>query len=132
MRALVREDVTTEAEVRHRLAVYGGFDRWTVRVDQGAVTVDDELDDPVDRNVTTALALAVPGVREVRVRGTERAGGGADVPAATTRPSDRPRSAGDDPGGVGPMVPSSEDQSGQDARSPTPSVGDSDDEGVPP
>ncbi|SHF11366.1 CBS domain-containing protein [Streptoalloteichus hindustanus] len=76
VRVLARDDAAIAADVRHRLVIYGGFDRWTVRVDNGVVSVEDEFDDPADRHVVTVLALAVPGVRDVRMRTAELQGAG--------------------------------------------------------
>ncbi len=66
VRALARDDAVIAAAVRHRLAAYGGPDRWTVEVDEGEVTIRDEFDDPTDRHVAVVLAQSVPGVVAAR------------------------------------------------------------------
>ncbi|MCP2260985.1 CBS domain-containing protein [Streptoalloteichus tenebrarius] len=66
VRVLAREDTVIAADVRHRLEIYGGLGRWTVRVEHGVVTVEDEFDDPTDQQVARTLALAVPGAQDVR------------------------------------------------------------------
>ncbi|KPH21424.1 MULTISPECIES: CBS domain-containing protein [Rhodococcus] len=55
-------------EVRHRLDVYGGPDRWAVGYVDGMLTVSGISDDDPERGVVTALASTVPGVDEVRLR----------------------------------------------------------------
>ncbi|SHF69806.1 CBS domain-containing protein [Streptoalloteichus hindustanus] len=67
VRTLTRDDATIEADVRHRLEIYGGFDRWSVRVRQGVVTIGDVFDDPTDEHVARVLAQAVPGVTHVEI-----------------------------------------------------------------
>lgn len=62
VRTLAREDSTIAADVRHRLEIYGGTDRWRVEVHDGLVRIVDRFDDETDRHVATLLALAVPGV----------------------------------------------------------------------
>lgn len=66
VRTVAREDATITADVRHRLALYGGEDRWTVEVNEGVVTIGDQLDGGLDtesdRHVAKVLAEAVPGV----------------------------------------------------------------------
>ncbi|RZQ65909.1 CBS domain-containing protein [Amycolatopsis suaedae] len=62
VRALSREDSAIAADVRHRLEIYGGGDRWDVTVRDGVVRVTDTYDDETDRHVATLLAQAVPGV----------------------------------------------------------------------
>jgi CBS domain-containing protein len=54
-------------EVRHRLDIYGGPDRWTVELADGTVTVGGISDDDPELGVVTALASTVPGVDEVRL-----------------------------------------------------------------
>jgi CBS domain-containing protein len=59
MRALVRDDDRTiAADVRHRLAMYGGPDRWTVDVHDGAVAIGDEFDNATDQHVAEVLTEA--------------------------------------------------------------------------
>ncbi|MBC6445823.1 CBS domain-containing protein [Actinokineospora xionganensis] len=80
LRTIARDDEAVAKDVRHRLEIYGGRGRWSVRVADGAVTIDDEHDDATDRHVATVLARAVPGVvsatcdRRVSVAGTRRSG----------------------------------------------------------
>lgn len=62
VRVFARSDTEIAADVRHRLTVYGGADRWEVEVHDGVVRVTDEFDDPTDRHVATVLAEATPGV----------------------------------------------------------------------
>jgi CBS domain-containing protein len=69
MRVLARDDQAVAADVVRRLRVYGGPDRWTVGVHDGAVAIGDEFDDAADRHVAAVLAEAVPGVTSVRVTG---------------------------------------------------------------
>jgi CBS domain-containing protein len=67
LRTLARDDLAIVADVRHRLASYGGRGRWTVSVRDGVVTVIDEFDDHDDRHVATVLAQSVPGVQAVEI-----------------------------------------------------------------
>ncbi|MFC7615422.1 HPP family protein [Actinokineospora soli] len=67
LRVLARDDLDILADVRHRLAAYGGSGRWEVSVADGAVTVLDEHDDATDRHVARVLVESVPGVQAVRV-----------------------------------------------------------------
>jgi CBS domain-containing protein len=62
VRAFARDDEAIAAAVRHRLAAYGGSDRWTVEVTDGEVSIHDQFDDPTDRHVAVVLAQSVPGV----------------------------------------------------------------------
>ncbi|SHF70636.1 CBS domain-containing protein [Streptoalloteichus hindustanus] len=75
VRVLARDDAAIAADVRHRLEIYGGFDRWTVRVEHGVVTIEDEFDDPSDQRVARTLALAVPGAQDVRTPARQLAEG---------------------------------------------------------
>ena len=59
---VAREDATIADDVRHRLELYGGPDRWHVECHEGVVTIGDRFDDEADRHVVTVLAEAVPGV----------------------------------------------------------------------
>jgi CBS domain-containing protein len=65
VRALARNDQAIAADVRRRLRMYGGPDRWSVEVHEGQVIINDEFDDATDRHVATVLAEAVPGVTGV-------------------------------------------------------------------
>jgi CBS domain-containing protein len=67
VRIIARDDALIAADVRRRLVVYGGLDRWTVHVHQGSVTITDEYSDPADHHVALVLAQAVPGVVHVEV-----------------------------------------------------------------
>jgi CBS domain-containing protein len=67
VRMLARDDQAIAADVRHRLAMYGVPDRWTVAVCDGVVAIGDEFDNPTDRHVAAVLAEAVSGVTRVRV-----------------------------------------------------------------
>ncbi|PWV73883.1 CBS domain-containing protein [Prauserella marina] len=62
VRALSRDDTTIARDVRRRLMIYGGADRWTVAVRDGVASIVDEYDDAADRHVATLLAESVPGV----------------------------------------------------------------------
>ncbi|GLY70458.1 CBS domain-containing protein [Amycolatopsis taiwanensis] len=68
VRAFARQDTEIAAEVRRRLASYGGPDRWQVEVHDGAVRIVDANDNETDRHVVTLLAEAVPGVVSAEVR----------------------------------------------------------------
>jgi CBS domain-containing protein len=67
LRVLARDDLDILADVRRRLAAYGGPERWSVSVSDGAVTVVDDFDDAPDRHVARVLAESVPGVQTVTV-----------------------------------------------------------------
>ncbi len=56
VRMLARDDQAIAADVRHRLAMYGVPDRWTVAVHDGAVAIGDEFDNPTDRHVSASHA----------------------------------------------------------------------------
>lgn len=62
VRALSRDDATIARDIRRRLMIYGGADRWTVDVRDGVATIFDEYDNATDRHVATLLAESVPGV----------------------------------------------------------------------
>lgn len=59
---VARDDATVAGDVRHRLEIYGGPDRWHVECHEGVVTIRDRFDDETDRHVVRVLAEAVPGV----------------------------------------------------------------------
>ena len=67
VRALARDDAAISRDVCRRLAKYGGSNRWTVGVHDGAVDILDEFDNPTDRHVAEVIAEAVPGVTAVQV-----------------------------------------------------------------
>lgn len=62
VRALARTDEAIAADVRRRLEIYGGAERWKIEVHDGTVRIADEFDSATDRHVATLLAEAVPGV----------------------------------------------------------------------
>jgi CBS domain-containing protein len=62
VRVLARDDLVIAADIRHRLEIYGGLNRWTVDVHDGVVQIVDTLDNSTDRHVASLLAQAVPGV----------------------------------------------------------------------
>lgn len=73
VRVVGRDDDTIARDVRHRLEIYGGPNRWDVQVHCGVVTIGDEYDDEADRHIATVLAEAVPGVvraQTIPVEGT--------------------------------------------------------------
>ncbi|CAM3149523.1 CBS domain-containing protein [Saccharomonospora xinjiangensis] len=76
VRVLSREDADIARDVRRRLMIYGGPDRWTVEVHGGTVTITDDYDDATDRHVAEVLAESVPGVvrATVRYRGADERG----------------------------------------------------------
>jgi CBS domain-containing protein len=69
MRAVGRDDALVAADIRHRLQVYGGTNRWAVTVQDGHVTITDSYDDPTELHIAEVLAFAVPGVASVQVTG---------------------------------------------------------------
>ena len=62
VRVVGRDDASIATDVRHRLEIYGGPNRWQVEVHGGVVTITDQFDDETDRHVAIAIAEAVPGV----------------------------------------------------------------------
>lgn len=70
VRVLARDDRDIAVDVRHRLANYGGPNRWTVEVRDGVVELGDAYENQTDRHVAVVLAEAVPGVTAVRVTDT--------------------------------------------------------------
>ncbi|SES40250.1 CBS domain-containing protein [Actinokineospora terrae] len=67
VRVLARSDEEIAADLRRRLAVFGGPSRWTVRVALGTAEITDRYDEAADRHVARALAEAVPGVVRANV-----------------------------------------------------------------
>lgn len=67
VRAFARGDAAIAADVRRHLSVYGGFDRWTVEVNDGVCRIGDAYDDDTDRHVAKVIAEAIPGVVEAKV-----------------------------------------------------------------
>lgn len=62
VRVVGRDDAAIARDVRHKLEIYGGPNRWEVDVHGGVVSIADQFDDKNDHHVATALAEAVPGV----------------------------------------------------------------------
>jgi hypothetical protein len=54
----------------NQLEIYGGPNRWTVRVDDGVVRIVDAFDYGPDRHVASLLAQAVPGVVDAQTVST--------------------------------------------------------------
>ncbi|WP_190814240.1 CBS domain-containing protein [Saccharopolyspora pogona] len=68
LRTLVRNDDVIASQVRHLLDSYTGDPgSWTVRVEQGQVTITNARADHTDRRVATALTRTVTGVQRVRI-----------------------------------------------------------------
>jgi len=76
VRVLARDDRTIAADVRHRLEIYGGLERWKVEVHDGVVKIVDAFDSSTDRHVATVLARAVPGVVDAGTVSTTSSGNG--------------------------------------------------------
>jgi CBS domain-containing protein len=68
VRVLARDDLVIAADIRHRLEIYGGTNRWTVDVQDGVVRIVDAFDNSADRHVASMLAQAVPGVVDAQTR----------------------------------------------------------------
>jgi len=66
VRVLARDDHVIAADIRHRLEIYGGLNRWTVEVEAGVVRIIDTFDNGTDRHAAAMLAQAVPGVVDAR------------------------------------------------------------------
>jgi CBS domain-containing protein len=62
VRVVARDDAVIAKDVKHKLEIYGGPNRWDVQVQHGVVTIGDQFDDATDRHVAKVLAEAVPGV----------------------------------------------------------------------
>ncbi|GLZ27818.1 CBS domain-containing protein [Lentzea sp. NBRC 105346] len=73
LRAISRDDDLIGTEIRHRLRMVAGPDRWTVSVTNGCASIVDSMDDPTDRHIAEVLARAVAGVVEVRFPEASRA-----------------------------------------------------------
>ncbi|MGH4025867.1 MAG: CBS domain-containing protein [Pseudonocardiaceae bacterium] len=78
VRIIARDDSLIAADIRRRLARYGGLDRWAVQVHQGSVTITDDYADQADHHVALVLAQAVPGVVHVEVTEKTPAAGAGD------------------------------------------------------
>jgi CBS domain-containing protein len=76
VRVLARDDRSIAADVRHRLEIYGGLNRWKVEVHDGVVRIVDAFDSNTDRHVATVLARAVPGVVHAGTVSTSSSGNG--------------------------------------------------------
>jgi CBS domain-containing protein len=76
VRVLARDDRSIAADVRHRLEIYGGLNRWKVEVHDGVVRIVDAFDSNTDRHVATVLARAVPGVLHAGTVSTASSGNG--------------------------------------------------------
>lgn len=72
LRTLSRADVAIESDVRRRLEVYAGPDRWGVAVRSGVVTLSDPIGDPTEQHIATVMAASVQGVVDVRVDRVEQ------------------------------------------------------------
>jgi CBS domain-containing protein len=70
VRVLARDDHAIAADIRHRLEIYGGLNRWTVDVQAGVVRITDTFDNGTDRHVAAMLAQAVPGVVDAQAVST--------------------------------------------------------------
>lgn len=70
VRVLARDDDRIAADIRHQLEIYGGPNRWTVRVDDGVARIVDAFDNGTDRHVASLLAQAVPGVVDAQTLST--------------------------------------------------------------
>jgi osmotically-inducible protein OsmY len=78
LRTLTRADVAIADEVRRRLEVYAGPERWGVDVVCGGVTLHDPVGDSTEQHVAQVMAASVRGVADVRVESdTDRRTGGS-------------------------------------------------------
>lgn len=66
VRLLARADDLLADDVRRRLALLGGAQRWTVEVHDGEATILDRCDDEEDHQVAVVVAEGVPGVIRAR------------------------------------------------------------------
>lgn len=66
LRVLARPDQLLANDVRARLALFGGKDRWRVDVHDGEAMILDQFDSEADRQVATVLAEGVPGIIRAR------------------------------------------------------------------
>lgn len=67
VRTLARDDTMVARDIRHRLEIYGGPQRWTVSVHNGVARINDVRNDVTDRHVATVIAESVPGVTRAEV-----------------------------------------------------------------
>jgi CBS domain-containing protein len=72
VRVIGRDDSAIATDVRHKLANYGGPDRWRVDASDGVVELGDEYDDATEQHVAIVLAESVPGVVAVHVVAVRR------------------------------------------------------------
>lgn len=66
LRSITRADWVVEAEIRHRLDVIGGPQRWQVAVSGGKVSIVDKMGNATERHVAEVLVRAIAGVTDVR------------------------------------------------------------------
>jgi osmotically-inducible protein OsmY len=66
LRSITRADWVVEAEIRHRLGIVGGAQRWQVAVSGGKVTIVDKMNTATERHVADVLVRAVAGVTDVQ------------------------------------------------------------------
>jgi len=77
VRVLARDDRAIAADIRRRLEIYGGLNRWRVHVQGGVARIVDTFDNSTDRHVASMLAQAVPGVVDARAVSAPSAGNGS-------------------------------------------------------
>ena len=73
LRLIATSDGSIRAAVLVRLGSYGGSDRWTVSVKDGAITIVDDFDHETDRHVARVIAESVPGAASVEVTSRQQA-----------------------------------------------------------
>lgn len=66
LHALARADEVLARDIRDRLALFGGRDRWIVNVTNGEAVLIDRFDSAQDRQVAIVFAEGVPGVIRAR------------------------------------------------------------------
>ena len=66
LRSITRADWVIEAEVRNRLGIVGGAQRWQVAVSGGKVSIVDKAGIATERHIAEVLARAVAGVTDVQ------------------------------------------------------------------
>jgi CBS domain-containing protein len=67
LRTLTRADLAVADDVRRRLEVYAGPERWGVDVVSGVVTLHDPVGDPMEQHIAQVMAASVRGVADVRI-----------------------------------------------------------------
>lgn len=65
LRSITRADWVIEAEIRNRLGMVGGAQRWQVMVNGGKVSIVDKGNSATERHVAEVLVRAVAGVTDV-------------------------------------------------------------------